>query len=154
LLNLRGLVPNRHECGPTRDYTITGKKISDGLLCAMRLTLATEKELDQLCPKTFHWGDGCEGGLFRWRRPISRKNEEQTLQALKDTVGMLLSSYPTRADEDETLLGLSSMTNLRVRSALFLRMREQRLLQVWFQQRKKSERGKKEKKEKGRKPYK
>ena len=70
----------RAECGHTRDYIITMKKISDELLCAMRLTLALEKELDQLCPKTFHWGDGCEGGLFRPKRPISRKNEEHTLQ--------------------------------------------------------------------------
>ena len=56
-----------------------------------------------------------------------------TPQALKDTIGLLLSSYPTRADEDETLLGLSTLQHPRIRAAVYLRMREQRLLQVWLQ---------------------
>jgi len=119
----------RDECGPASKYSIGTRKISDQLLCAMRITLALETELDQLCPKTFHWNDGCEGGLFRWRRPISRRNEEMTIQAIRDTVGMLLSAYPTHMEDDESLLTLSTMTNPRIRSAIQLRIREQALMQ-------------------------
>lgn len=43
-----------------RTHTLSLKHVSDNLLCAMRITLSTEKELDQLCPKSFHWNDGCE----------------------------------------------------------------------------------------------
>jgi hypothetical protein len=48
----------RSQCGPPHAHKIYSAHISKELMCAMRVTLLTEKELDSLCPPAVHWSDG------------------------------------------------------------------------------------------------
>jgi hypothetical protein len=50
------------------------------------------------------------------------------LATLRDTLASLAASYPTRAADDELLLGMASLTHPRLRSAVHVRLREQQLL--------------------------
>jgi hypothetical protein len=50
------------------------------------------------------------------------------LATLRDTLTSLAASYPTRAADDELLLGMASLTHPRLRSAVHVRMREQQLM--------------------------
>eukprot|EP00854_Cymbomonas_tetramitiformis_P014077 gene14077-16642_t len=118
----------RQDCGPTRAYTIGWERISLELLCATRLTLVAEPELDLLCPKPWSWNDQCTGAVFKWRQPISRENEEAVIASLRNTIHGLLGGYPTAVEEDQALLELPQLLHVREHSAVLLRMREKLLL--------------------------
>ena len=56
------------------------------MLCAVRIHMLNESDLDVVCPSTsgaFWTSDGndkrCEGGGFNWTRPISIENENKTI---------------------------------------------------------------------------
>lgn len=106
------------------------------LLCAMRVHLVNQTDLDIVCPKA----DGpwfepkCEDDSFNWTLPISRDNEVATLNALEGSIKVLLAGYTTDIEEDEALLegttaeGGNGM-GPTVRAAVVMRLREKQLLE-------------------------
>jgi hypothetical protein len=92
----------------TKEYRISRESVTTDLLCAVRVHLANETEMDALCPQL--WGPlawsvlECEGGAFDWRAPISRRNEYLTLGALEHSMRALLADYTTTMEHDESLL--------------------------------------------------
>jgi hypothetical protein len=92
----------------TKEYRITRQSVTTDLLCAVRVHLANETEMDALCPQLWGplaWSElECEGGAFDWRAPISRRNEYLTLGALGHSMRALLADYTTTVEHDESLL--------------------------------------------------
>ena len=71
------------------------------MLCAVRIHMLNESDLDVVCPSTsgaFWTSDGndkrCEGGGFNWTRPISIENENKTITGeLKNVQSLKISVF-------------------------------------------------------------
>jgi hypothetical protein len=133
----RLLMRKRHMlkmCGPAESHRIDAYSFSDALLCAVRVTVMNESDVDVLCPRaTGPWHDhNCDsvpgGGRFDPARAVSPQNERAMIAALRGSVQALLDEAPTTVEEDEALLALSSLQPA-LRSAITLRLREKQLLQ-------------------------
>jgi len=128
----RLLMRKRHmlrACGPAESHRINAYAFSDELLCAVRVTVMNESDVDVLCPRaTGPWHDhNCDDGIFDPTRAISPQNERAMITALRNSVKALLDEAPTTIEEDEALLELSSIKPA-MRSAILLRLREKQLL--------------------------
>jgi len=72
-------------------------------------------------------GKKCEGGGFNWTVPISKENENTTIQALRDSMTTLQKGYKTSVEEDDSLLELSTLPPV-MRAAVVVRKREKELI--------------------------
>ena len=123
-------------CGNRTDHWASRDGVSKQMLCAVRIHLLNESDLDVVCPAQAgaFWTDEdkrCEGGGFNWTRPISSENENRTLTAIKETLELLLKSFPSSAEEDRALLeeGESKDFGPIRRAAILVRARERRILE-------------------------
>ena len=103
-------------CGDPRDFVIRAKNVSADLLCAMRVTLLNETEIDLI-----------DNFGFNASEPITRENEALMLTTLTSSIKGLLGMHPTSADEDEALLDAEDLSP-KQRQAVLLRKREKELL--------------------------
>jgi len=124
------------QCGSVQSQRINHANVSAHLLCAMRVHLVNQTDLDIVCPKA----DGpwfepkCEDDSFNWTLPISLDNEVATLNALEGSIKVLLAGYTTSIEEDEALLEGTSAEGGNgmgptVRAAVVMRLREKQLLE-------------------------
>ncbi len=122
-------------CGNRSDHWAAVNGVSQEFLCAVRIHMLNESDLDVVCPAQLgaFWSDDgkrCEGGGFNWTRPISEENENQTLTTIKGTLETLLDEYPSSSEEEEALLSdfdFESEEPLR-HQAILVRHRERILL--------------------------
>ncbi|UPQ97351.1 Rubisco LSMT substrate-binding domain-containing protein [Chloropicon primus] len=103
-------------CGGPRDFVIQAKNVSEELLCAMRVSLSNETELN-LIEASFNRSMG-----------ITKSNEMLMLQTLEGSVRGLLRKHITSTEEDEAQLESDDLS-AKKRFAVTLRLREKELLQ-------------------------
>jgi len=119
-------------CGNMTAHYILPGNVTTELMCATRIHIMNETELDIMCPMQdgAFWADEkkCEGGGFDWQLPISIHNENLTINALEDTIKALKKGYKTSNEEDESLLQMSSITKI-TRAAIAVRKREKELIE-------------------------
>merc|ERR1711871_1483348 len=120
------------QCGNmTSHYILTGN-VTLELLCALRIHIMNETELDVMCPMQdgAFWAEEkkCEGGGFDWQLPISIHNENLTINALEGTIKTLQKGYKTTIEEDDNLLQMSSISKI-TRAAIAVRKREKQLIE-------------------------
>jgi hypothetical protein len=129
-------------CGNRSDHWANRNGVSKEMLCAVRIHMLNESDLDVVCPENkgaFWTSDGddkrCEGGGFNWTLPISKENENATLNAVKQTLVALLSGFPSSTEDDLALLeeqvddsNKNGIGPIR-RNAIIVRARERRILQ-------------------------
>ena len=80
-------------CGNRSDHWASRNGVSAQMMCAVRIHMLNESDLDVVCPATagaFWTSDGqdkrCDGGNgFNWTLPISPENENSTILALSQT---------------------------------------------------------------------
>ena len=103
--------------------------LSAALMCAVRVSVMNETDVDLLCPRARGaWDDHkCEEEIFNEYQPVDRNNEMGMIEALRSSILALESEYDSTIQEDETLLSLSSF-GPATRSAIILRIREKKLL--------------------------
>lgn len=88
---------------------IQGRNISENLWCAMRVHLMNDTELHVFCPaEDSFWKQSCQDVSFENFTAISVENERLAIGAFRESVGALLSGYPTTVEEDEAVLQTSS----------------------------------------------
>ena len=128
-------------CGNRSDHWANREGVSKQMLCAVRIHMLNESDLDVVCPETsgaFWLFDGadkrCEGGGFNWTNPISEENENATIKAIKQTLVSLLSGFPSSREDDIAMLEeevdnshVDGMGPIR-RNAILVRARERRIL--------------------------
>ncbi len=104
--------------------------ISAALMCAVRVSVMNETDVDILCPRAKGaWDDHkCEEEIFSEYEPVDRNNEIGMLSALRESIKSLLDGFKSTLQEDRSLLELSSF-GPATRSAILLRYREKVLLQ-------------------------
>jgi hypothetical protein len=123
-------------CGNQTEHWVSKNDVSPHLMCALRVHTMTESDMDILCPFTkpgAFFGDEkdreCEGGGFDWDKGVSPTNENNTIQALRDTLNALLSEYTTSIEEDDKLLNNNILFLSPIKhSAILLRKREKMLI--------------------------
>ena len=134
LLKKIGLVAH---CGFESDMRIASEGVSRELLCAMRVHLLNETEVEVFCPASARaWQDNCHDVQFLNYTAISRRNEEAVVAALQTSIHSILAAYPTTLEEDEALLrqraepseGSGGGGGEVLRAAVTLRLREKALL--------------------------
>lgn len=120
-------------CGFENDMKIVTNNITDQLMCAMRVHLMNESEVHVFCPKEARvWEDACVDVEFMNYTAINEHNEMNVVNALRNSINGLLSSYPNTLEED--LHMLNDIQNGDVEygpimiSAIQLRLREKQLL--------------------------
>jgi hypothetical protein len=134
-------------CGNASLHVIGPTNISDYLLCAVRVHVMNESDVDILCPagdapfydnecKCNRYEDAtnkvCVDSENRFMNltAVSYENEIATIKALRSSVETLRSEYDTENEDDEALLGLDSLwiQEPRKASAVLVRLREKRIL--------------------------
>ena len=121
-------------CGFENDMKITAGNITDELLCAMRVHLMNESEMQVFCPKDVRiWEENCHNVEFLNFTAISEVNEVAVVTSFRNSLNILLGGYPQTHEEDVTLLqthATSGGTTLGpvVASAVRYRLREKRIL--------------------------
>ena len=123
-------------CGNRTDHWASRHGVSPQMLCAVRIHLLNESDLDVVCPNQdgAFWTNEdkrCEGGGFNWTRAISEENENRTISAIRETLDLLLQSFPSSADEDRALLEEDEADDFGPirRAAIIVRARERRILE-------------------------
>lgn len=92
-------------CGFENDMKIAGGNVSAELMCAMRVHLMNETEIEVFCPASARaWQDNCHDVQFLNFTAISQSNEEAVIRTFGASIESLLASYPTTMAEDEALL--------------------------------------------------
>jgi hypothetical protein len=120
-------------CGFENEMKIRAGNITDELLCAMRVHLMNESEMQVFCPRDVRiWEENCHNVEFLNFTAISEVNELAVVSAFRNSLQVLLGSYPHTQDEDEEILrkreaGLVQLGPV-VTSAVRYRLREKRLL--------------------------
>ncbi len=135
-----------NECGTSPTQIITAAGISHPLLCAMRLHVANETEIDMLCPagdsiwkdhecKCLEYEDPSQRKCLKHdirlniTQPLSQRNERETLEALRGIILSLRSGYASGIEEDEVMLNFSSLReNPLLLAALRVRLWEKYIL--------------------------
>ncbi len=124
------------DCGNRTDHWASRHGVSPQMLCAVRIHLLNESDLDVVCPNQdgAFWTNEekrCEGGGFNWTRAISEENENRTISAIRDTLDLLLQSFPSSAEEDRALLEEEDSEDFGPirRAAIIVRARERRILE-------------------------
>lgn len=135
------------QCGTDEDMRLTHSNISHSLLCAMRVHLMNESEVDIFCPLTKKAGDtSCKNVKLDNITAIGYENEMLVIDALRSSVTDLLSQYnETIKDDIDTLKNKgylekemrtssnSGNSNRRfgpmLTAAITIRMREKMLLE-------------------------
>lgn len=124
-------------CGVDKAMKITHGNISKELMCAMRVHLMNETEMNVFCPadaKVFH--ENCQNVEFMNYTAISVNNELNVIEAFRSTLYNLLSSYPTSPEEDRAVLREAEQCEKDCEhgpiylGAIRLRLREKELLQA------------------------
>merc|ERR1719421_2279816 len=120
------------QCGNMTSHYILPGNVTLELLCALRIHIMNETELDVMCPMQdgAFWAEEkkCEGGGFDWQLPISIHNENLTINALEGTIKTLQKGYKTTIEEDDNLLQMSSISKI-TRAAIAVRKREKQLIE-------------------------
>jgi len=124
------------QCGDEKTHRINAVNVSENLLCALRVHLVNQTDMEVVCPKA----DGpwfepkCEDDSFNATMPVSLENELATLQALTDSINVMLAGYTTDMAQDEDLLrgtdaeaGGNGFGPTK-RAAVLMRLREKQLL--------------------------
>merc|ERR1711871_363753 len=134
-------------CGNASLHVIGPTNISDYLLCAVRVHVMNESDVDILCPagdapfydnecKCNRYEDATNKNClesenrFQNLTAVSYDNEMATIKALRSSVETLRSAYDTENEDDEALLALDSLwiQEPRKASAVLVRLREKRIL--------------------------
>jgi len=92
-------------CGTDKQMKIVHGNISEELMCAMRVHLMNDTELNVFCPadaKVFQ--ENCQNVEFLNYTAISANNELSVIDTFEDTLRNLLSAYPTTAEYERELL--------------------------------------------------
>lgn len=121
-------------CGFENDMKISPGNITDELLCAMRVHLMNETEMNIFCPADAKpWEENCHSVEFSNFTAISENNEASVIQALRSSVIGMLSSFPHTIEQDRELLrdneaGVGEGLGVVTVGAIQLRMREKELM--------------------------
>merc|ERR1711991_623740 len=119
-------------CGNMTAHYIFYNGVSTELMCALRIHIMNESEVDVMCPMQdgAFWAEEkkCEGGGFDWQLPISIHNENLTINALEGTIKTLQKGYKTTIEEDDNLLQMSPISKI-TRAAIAVRKREKQLIE-------------------------
>lgn len=122
-------------CGTDREMKILHGNISKELLCAMRVHLMNETEMNVFCPadsKVF--SQNCLDVEFMNYTAISLTNELNMIDTFQNTLNNLLLSYPSTYEEDRVFLAEKEDDDAEgdfgpaFLGAIRLRMREKELL--------------------------
>ena len=121
-------------CGFENDMKITAPSgnVTDELLCAMRVHLMNETEMQVFCPADARaWQENCHDVEFLNFTAISSSNEALVVAALRSSVQGLLAGYPSTKleDEDEVANEGEGSIGEVMRGAVRLRIREKELLE-------------------------
>ena len=116
-----------------RNETTGAGAISEELMCAMRVHLMNETETNIFCPADSKaWMDNCHDVQFLNFTAISRVNEVAVVNSLQNSIEGLLKSYPTSADDDQSILSSASASGAGMghvrKAAIQLRLREKDIL--------------------------
>ena len=117
-------------CGFENDMKITAPSgnVTDELLCAMRVHLMNETEMQVFCPADARaWQENCHDVEFLNFTAISSSNEAFVVAALRSSVQGLLAGYPSTKLEDYE--EVDSNIGEVMRGAFRLRIREKELLE-------------------------
>ncbi len=119
------------QCGNMTEHYVRPNGVSPYLMCALRVHVMNESDVETVCPMQdgAFWAEEkkCEGGGFNWTVPISKENENTTIQALRDSMTTLQKGYKTSVEEDDSLLELSTLPPV-MRAAVVVRKREKELI--------------------------
>jgi hypothetical protein len=126
-------------CGTDREMKILHGNMTKELVCAMRVHLMNETEMNVFCPadsKVF--SQNCLDVEFMNYTAISLTNELSVIETFQNTLNSLLYSYPTTHEEDVAVLAHQEKASNEDRdgdkygpvflAAIRLRMREKELL--------------------------
>ena len=123
-------------CGTDREMLILHGNISKELVCAMRVHLMNETEMNVFCPadsKVF--SQNCLDVEFMNFTAISLTNELNMIETFQNTLNNLLYSYPSTYEEDRDFLTEKEQDDNEggdfgpaFLGAIRLRMREKELL--------------------------
>lgn len=92
-------------CGFENNMKITYNNITDELLCAMRVHLMNETEMNVFCPADVRpWEENCHNVEFANYTAISPNNENNVVAALRSSINSMLAAYPTTVEEDTEIL--------------------------------------------------
>jgi len=114
-----------------------GWALSPQLLCAVRVHVMNESEIELFCNKNLtkgpwtdvHCAEDTDKDGLRWAVAVSPENEHRTVEALRSSVAALLTGYPTTDEDDAPLLGMAPGTVPPITRAIVrLRLRERALL--------------------------
>ena len=116
----------------THEFRVTPQNVSDPLMCAVRIHVMNETELDVLCAALSGpaaWEPTCEdqGGDFQWDQPISPENELLAIGAVRQSLSALRNGYGSSDEDDQAMELLTTIPPL-TRAAVQLRVREKSLL--------------------------
>jgi hypothetical protein len=125
-------------CGTDREMKILHGNITKELMCAMRVHLMNETEMNVFCPadsKVF--SQNCLDVEFMNYTAISLTNEINMIETFQNTLNSLLASYPSTHEEDRDFLsekeregyvGEGEELGQAFMGAIRLRLREKELL--------------------------
>lgn len=92
-------------CGFEQDMKIQHNNITDELMCAMRVHLMNDTEMNVFCPAEVKvWQENCMDVEFLNFTAISLNNEMNVITALRSSIHSLLSNYPSSVYEDQRIL--------------------------------------------------
>ena len=122
-------------CGFENDMKLTKGNVSKELLCAMRVHLMNETEIEVFCPSHVRaWQENCHDVEFLNFTAISVENEALVIKAFRSSISGLMSSYPSTMEDDDALLRAESEANQQrrvgsvMRGAIQLRYNERSIL--------------------------
>ena len=121
-------------CGTDRDMKILHGNITKELMCAMRVHLMNESEMNVFCPaESKVFSPNCQDVIFMNYTAISMTNELDVIEAFENSLSSLLSAYPTTYEEDRAILREKEDVNSDgygpvYLGAIRLRLREKELL--------------------------
>eukprot|EP01038_Epipyxis_sp_PR26KG_P006439 gene6439-8859_t len=92
-------------CGFEQDMKIVHNNITKELMCAMRVHLMNETEMNVFCPKEARvWEESCMNVEFANYTAISAPNEMAVVNALRNSINGLLGAYPTTIEDDTEII--------------------------------------------------
>lgn len=121
-------------CGFENDMKIAYNNITDELMCAMRVHLMNESEVNVFCPAEARpWEENCHNVEFANFTAITPDNERNVIGALKASLQGMLHGYPTTVEEDRELLldnraGVGAQLGQVMQGVVKMRLREKELL--------------------------
>lgn len=117
-------------CGFENDMKVVKGNITAELMCAMRVHLMNETEMNVFCPENVKfWEDQCHSVEFMNFTAITESNEIAVIDAFRKSIDGLLSNYASTADDDKEILKSRTYDKNSISyNAVWYRLREKELL--------------------------